>query len=151
MGNLPVIMGLLSVWNSTFLNFSSKAILPYSEALLRFPAHVQQVDMESNGKRVTLEGTIIPFATGEINFGEPGTNGQHSFYQLLHQGRVIPCEFIGSCNSQQEIDRTSNIDGGEYVTNHDELMSNFFAQPDALAYGKTVNELESDGIPKNLW
>lgn len=149
--NLPVIMGLLSVWNSTFLNFSSKAILPYSEALLRFPAHVQQVDMESNGKRVTLEGTIIPFATGEINFGEPGTNGQHSFYQLLHQGRVIPCEFIGSCNSQQEIDRTSNIDGGEYVTNHDELMSNFFAQPDALAYGKTVKELESDGIPKNLW
>tara|TARA_B100000674_G_C37706328_1_gene853017 strand:- start:153 stop:782 length:630 start_codon:yes stop_codon:yes gene_type:complete len=107
--------------------------------------------MESNGKRVTLDGTVIPFDTGEINFGEPGTNGQHSFYQLIHQGRIIPCEFIGCCNSQQEIDRTSSIDGAENVTNHDELMSNFFAQPDALAYGKTAKELESDRIPKKLW
>lgn len=83
--NLPVLMGLTSVWNSTFLGFSSRALLPYSQALLRFPAHIQQVDMESNGKRVSLDGSVIPFAAGEINFGEPGTNGQHSFYQLIHQ------------------------------------------------------------------
>jgi glucose-6-phosphate isomerase len=149
--NLPIIMGLLSVWNSTFLGYTARALLPYSQALLRFPAHIQQVDMESNGKRVTLDGTPVPFETGEINFGEPGTNGQHSFYQLLHQGRIIPCDFIGSCNSQQPINRTSGVLGGENVTNHDELMSNFFAQPDALAIGKTEADLKSEGVPAHLW
>ena len=83
--NLPVIMGLLGVWNSTFLGYSCRAILPYSQALLRFPAHIQQVDMESNGKRVAMDGSALPYDAGEIIFGEPGTNGQHSFYQLMHQ------------------------------------------------------------------
>ncbi len=97
--NLPVLLGLLGVWNSTFLLHETRAILPYSQALLRFPAHIQQLDMESNGKRVGLDGAVLPYSCGEIIFGEPGTNGQHSFYQLIHQGRVIPCEFIGFCQS----------------------------------------------------
>merc|ERR1719272_1402249 len=100
--------------------------------------------MESNGKRVAIDGTPVPFQTGEINFGEPGTNGQHSFYQLMHQGRVVPADFIGFCESQQPVE----LDG-EPVANHDELMSNFFAQPDALAMGKTLSEqpVELDGEP----
>ena len=121
--NLPVIMGLFGVWNSTFLGFGSRALLPYSQALVRFPAHIQQVDMESNGKRVTVDGVTLPFDAGEINFGEPGTNGQHSFYQLIHQGRVIPADFIGFCESQEPLELK-----GEPVSNHDELMSNYFAQ-----------------------
>lgn len=99
--NLPVLLGLLGVWNSTFLGFGARALLPYSQALLRLPAHIQQVDMESNGKRVTVDGVALPFDAGEVNFGEPGTNGQHSFYQLLHQGRVTPADFIGFCESQE--------------------------------------------------
>ena len=143
--NLPVIMGMLGVWNSTFLGHSTKAILPYSQALLRFPAHVQQLDMESNGKRVGKDGTVLPYDCGEIIFGEPGTNGQHSFYQLVHQGRVVPAEFIAFCESPtpQRVD--------DYpVSNHDELMSNFFAQPDALACGKTIEELEKEKVPTEL-
>ena len=101
--------------------------------------------MESNGKRVALDGTVLPFQCGEINFGEPGTNGQHSFYQLVHQGRVVPAEFIGVCVSPQPV----TLDG-EPVSNHDELMSNFFAQPDALAYGKTTDELQAEGVPSRL-
>ena len=143
--NLPVLMGLLGVWNSTFLGREARAILPYSQALLRFPAHVQQVDMESNGKGVSVDGAVLPFQTGEINFGEPGTNGQHSFYQLIHQGRVIPCEFIASIESQAHIQLE-----GEPVSNHDELMCNFFAQPDALANGRTRDELVAQGVPKEL-
>lgn len=143
--NLPVIMGLLGVWNSSFLGHSSRALLPYSQALLRFSAHIQQVDMESNGKRVTVEGVELPFAAGEINFGEPGTNGQHSFYQLIHQGRVVPCDFIGFCESQNPVHLA-----GEPVSNHDELMSNFFAQPDALARGKSLKDLEAEGVPESL-
>jgi len=146
--NLPVILGLLGVWNSSFLGHSVRALLPYSQALLRFPAHIQQVDMESNGKGVTMEGKRLPFDAGEINFGEPGTNGQHSFYQLIHQGRVCPCDFVGSIKSQQPIDETNS---GEAVSNHDELMSNFFAQPDALAAGKTQEELKEEGVPEELW
>ena len=146
--NLPVLMGLTSVWNSTFLGFSSRALLPYAQALLRFPAHIQQVDMESNGKRVSLDGTVLPMSAGEINFGEPGTNGQHSFYQLIHQGRTIPCDLIGVAQSQTPLDRRSQ---GESVTNHQELMSNFFAQADALAYGKTVEDLKAEGVPEKLW
>jgi glucose-6-phosphate isomerase len=101
--------------------------------------------MESNGKRVGLDGSVLPFECGEIIFGEPGTNGQHSFYQLIHQGRVAPCEFIGFCESPCP-ERVS-----EYpVSNHDELMSNFFAQPDALAYGKTIDELKAEGVPAHI-
>lgn len=143
--NLPVILGLLGVWNSSFLGHSSRALLPYSQALLRFAAHIQQVDMESNGKRVTVEGVELPFAAGEINFGEPGTNGQHSFYQLIHQGRVVPCDFIGFAESQAPV-----LLEGEPVSNHDELMSNFFAQPDALARGKSIADLEAEGVPEHL-
>lgn len=143
--NLPVLLGLLGLWNSSFLGHSARAILPYAQALVRFAAHIQQVDMESNGKRVTVDGTPLPFIAGEIVFGEPGTNGQHSFYQLLHQGRVVPAEFIGFCHSPQPV----HLDG-ESVSNHDELMSNFFAQPDALAVGKTVAELEKEGVPAHL-
>lgn len=101
--------------------------------------------MESNGKRVNLEGVVLPFETGEIIFGEPGTNGQHSFYQLMHQGRVIPAEFIGFSKSPQPVHLA-----GEVVSNHDELMSNFFAQPDALALGKTISELVGEGVPTYL-
>lgn len=101
--------------------------------------------MESNGKRVGLDGSVLPYSCGEIIFGEPGTNGQHSFYQLIHQGRVIPAEFIGFCVSPNPISIN-----GEVVSNHDELMSNFFAQPDALACGKTIEELVSEGVPTHL-
>jgi len=143
--NIPVLMGLLGVWNSTFMGYHTRALLPYSQALKRLPAHIQQVDMESNGKRVTMDGTPLPFAAGEINFGEPGTNGQHSFYQLMHQGRVVPADFIGFCNSQAPMEGA-----GERVSNHDELMANFFAQPDALAMGKTAADCESEGIDEEL-
>ena len=143
--NIPVLLGLLGVWNSTFMGYSTRALLPYSQALKRLPAHIQQVDMESNGKRVALDGTVLPFQSGEINFGEPGTNGQHSFYQLMHQGRVVPADFIGFCESQAPVDMD-----GEPVSNHDELMSNFFAQPDALAYGKTLQDLVAEGVDEAL-
>jgi len=143
--NIPVLMGVLGVWNSTFLDYPTRALLPYSQALKRLPAHIQQVDMESNGKRVALDGTPLPFPSGEINFGEPGTNGQHSFYQLMHQGRVVPADFVGFCQSQTPVDGAD-----EPVSNHDELMSNFFAQPDALAYGKTLNDLKQEGVPEAL-
>eukprot|EP00753_Platysulcus_tardus_P004987 PLAT12812.1.p1 GENE.PLAT12812.1~~PLAT12812.1.p1 ORF type:complete len:582 (+),score=301.19 PLAT12812.1:252-1748(+) len=143
--NLPVLLGLLGVWNSSFLKYPARALLPYCQALLKFAPHIQQVDMESNGKRVARDGSVLPFKAGEINFGEPGTNGQHSFYQLIHQGRVIPCDFIGFCRSQRPIEMD-----GEVVTNHDELMSNFFAQPDALARGKTLADLEAEGVAAEL-
>jgi glucose-6-phosphate isomerase len=143
--NIPVILGLLGVWNSTFLGYGTRAILPYAQALKRFPAHIQQVDMESNGKRVALDGTPLLHESGEITFGEPGTNGQHSFLQLLHQGRVVPADFIGFMESQQPVELLD-----EAVSNHDELMSNFFAQPDALAYGKTLVDLIQEGVPEPL-
>lgn len=132
MQNIPVLMGMVSVWNSSFLGIRSNAVLPYAQALVRFVAHIQQLDMESNGKRVTMNGTAVDYATGQTIFGEPGTNGQHSFYQLLHQSpEVISCDFIGFKKSLNPIHLA-----GEPVSNHDELMSNFFAQPDALAFGK---------------
>jgi len=143
--NLPIMLGLLGIWNSSFMGHSSRAILPYAQALIRFAAHIQQVDMESNGKRVAMDGTELPISAGEIVFGEPGTNGQHSFYQLIHQGRTIPCEFIGFCESSTPV---TLID--ECVSNHDELMCNFFAQPDALAYGKTIEQLQVEGVPEKL-
>ncbi|KAI5656049.1 hypothetical protein M9H77_24842 [Catharanthus roseus] len=143
--NLPVLLGLLSVWNVSFLGYPARAILPYSQALEKFAPHIQQVSMESNGKGVSIDGVPLPYESGEIDFGEPGTNGQHSFYQLIHQGRVIPCDFIGVVKSQQPVYLK-----GEVVNNHDELMSNFFAQPDALAYGKTTQELLNENVPHHL-
>jgi len=143
--NLPLIMGLLGVWNSSFLGYGSRALAPYSQSLLKLAPHIQQVDMESNGKRVTAEGVPLDFEAGEVNFGEPGTNGQHSFFQLFHQGRVVPIDFIGMIESQNPIEMKN-----ESVSNHDELMSNFFAQPDALACGKTAEELKSEGVADRL-
>merc|ERR1719223_1707070 len=143
--NLPTLMGLMSVWNASLLGFEGCAVLPYCQALVRFVAHIQQLDMESNGKRVKMDGSDAAVSTGAIYFGEPGTNGQHSFYQLMHQGRTIPSEFIGFQSSQNPVHLT-----GEPVSNHDELMSNFFAQPDALALGKTPQELASEGVPEKL-
>jgi len=127
------------------MKYSTRALLPYSQALRRLPAHIQQVDMESNGKSVCMDGSATEFECGEINFGEAGTNGQHSFYQLMHQGRVVPADFIGFCESQQPVELK-----GDAVSNHDELMSNFFAQPDALACGKTLADCEAEGIPEAL-
>mmetsp|Transcript_81654 Transcript_81654/g.141967 ORF Transcript_81654/g.141967 Transcript_81654/m.141967 type:complete len:546 (+) Transcript_81654:93-1730(+) len=143
--NLPMLAGLLAVWNASCLGYEGYAILPYCQALVRFVAHIQQLDMESNGKRVCMDGTEVPVGTGAIYFGEPGTNGQHSFYQLMHQGRAIPAEFIGFAASQNPI-----MLPGEPVSNHDELMSNFFAQPDALALGKTAEQLKAEGVKDEL-
>lgn len=143
--NIPVLLGLLSVWNVSFLGYPARAILPYSQALEKLAPHIQQVSMESNGKGVSIDGVPLPYQTGEIDFGEPGTNGQHSFYQLIHQGRVIPCDFIGVVKSQQPIYLKDEV-----VSNHDELMSNFFAQPDALAYGKTPEQLQKENVPEHL-
>ncbi|THG09213.1 hypothetical protein TEA_027399 [Camellia sinensis var. sinensis] len=149
-----VLLGLLSVWNVSFLGYPARAILPYSQALEKLAPHIQQarvpylccfVSMESNGKGVSIDGVALPYEAGEIDFGEPGTNGQHSFYQLIHQGRVIPCDFIGIVKSQQPVYLK-----GEVVSNHDELMSNFFAQPDALAYGKTPQQLQSENVSQHL-
>lgn len=143
--NLPMLMGLLSVYNASVLDLECVAVLPYCQAMHRFAAHIQQLTMESNGKGVDIEGKTLGCQAGEIYFGEPGTNGQHSFYQLLHQGRIIPAELIGFRKSQQPI----NLEGEE-VSNHDELMCNFFAQPDALAFGKTAEELKEEGVSAEL-
>ncbi|KAK9066679.1 hypothetical protein SSX86_014002 [Deinandra increscens subsp. villosa] len=143
--NIPVLLGLLSVWNVSFLGYPARAILPYTQALEKLAPHIQQVSMESNGKGVSIDGVRLPFEAGEIDFGEPGTNGQHSFYQLIHQGRVIPCDFIGIVKSQQPVYLRDEV-----VNNHDELMSNFFAQPDALAYGKTPEQLQSENVASHL-
>jgi len=143
--NINVIMGLLGIWNMSFMGYKTRTTMPYAEALLRFPAHIQQLCMESNGKGVTVEGVELDFPVGEIDFGEPGTNGQHSFFQLLHMGQTVPTDFIGFVESQHHL----HIDG-EQISSHDELMANFFAQPDALAYGKTREELEAEGCPEEL-
>jgi len=143
--NIPLLLGLIGFYNTTILNLESRAILPYSQALSKFAPHVQQLVMESNGKGVTIDGKFLNYAATGIHFGEPGTNGQHSFYQLLHQGRVVPAEFIGFCKSQTPVDLA-----GEPVSNQDELMSNFFSQPDALAFGKTIEELKAESVPEEL-
>jgi glucose-6-phosphate isomerase len=138
--NLPVLMGLLGIWNSNFLETATLAVLPYEQYLKRFPAYLQQLTMESNGKQVTLAGTRVDYATGPVYFGEPGTNGQHSFYQLIHQGtHVIPCDFIG-------FGRELNPLGNQ----HDLLMANMFAQSEALAFGKTAEEVKAEGTPDAL-
>ncbi len=134
--NLPVLMGMLTVWNSNFFNAQTVAVLPYERYLKRFPAYLQQLTMESNGKHVTLDGARVAYQTGPIYWGEPGTNGQHSFYQLIHQGtRLIPCDFIGFC---QDLNPIAN--------HHDLLISNLFAQTEALAFGKTENEVKAGGV-----
>jgi len=143
--NIPVIMGFLGVWNMSFMNYCARTTLPYAEALLKLPAHIQQLDMESNGKHVTRDGLEIDYPVGEIDFGEPGTNGQHSFFQLLHMGQAVPCDFIGFVTSQHDL----CIDG-EKLSSHDELMANFFAQPDALANGKPGDVVRSEGVAENL-
>jgi glucose-6-phosphate isomerase len=135
--NLPMLMGLLSVWYGDFFGSQTCAVLPYEQYLHRFPAYLQQLTMESNGKHVTLEGAHVDYDTGAIFWGEPGTNGQHSFYQLIHQGtRLIPCDFIGFHQSNNPLGR-----------HHDVLMSNVFAQPEALAFGRTEAEVREDGTP----
>lgn len=143
--NLPTLLGLLQVWNVSCMGYEGSAILPYCQACIRFVAHLQQLDMESNGKRVKMDGSDVDVGTGALYFGEPGTNGQHSFYQLLHQGRVVPSEFIAFVKSQNPVELP-----GQEVSNHDELMSNFFAQPDALARGRTAAETEAAGVPATL-
>jgi len=135
--NLPVLMGMLAVWNSNFFHAQTVAVLPYDQYLKRFPAYLQQLTMESNGKHVTLDGARVTYQTGPIYWGEPGTNGQHSFYQLIHQGtRLVPCDFIGFCRSLNPI-------GNQ----HDLLMSNLFAQTEALAFGKTLQAVEAENTP----
>jgi glucose-6-phosphate isomerase len=135
--NLPVLMGLLSVWYTDFFGAETVAVLPYEQYLKRFPAYLQQLTMESNGKHVTLSGDRVNYATGPIFWGEPGTNGQHSFYQLIHQGtRLIPCDFIGFAKALNPL--------GEH---HDLLMANVFAQGEALAFGKTPEEVKAEGTP----
>ena len=138
--NLPVLMGLLSVWYNDFFGAQTVAVLPYEQYLKRFPAYLQQLTMESNGKHVTLDGKRVDYDTGPIYWGEPGTNGQHSFYQLIHQGtRLIPCDFIGFAQTLNPLGR-----------HHDMLMANVFAQTEALAFGKTVEQVKAEGTPERL-
>jgi glucose-6-phosphate isomerase len=135
--NLPVLLGLLALYNNNFLGAQSVAVLPYEQYLKRFPAYLQQLTMESNGKHVTVDGAEVEYQTGPIYWGEPGTNGQHSFYQLIHQGtRLIPCDFIAFAQALNPIGR-----------HHDILLANVFAQAEALAFGKTTQEVEADGTP----
>jgi glucose-6-phosphate isomerase len=138
--NLPAILGLLGVWYNNFFGSQTVAVLPYDQYLKRFPAYLQQLTMESNGKSVTLEGGRLDYQTGAIFWGEPGTNGQHSFYQLIHQGtKLIPCDFIGFCQTLNPL--------GEH---HELLMSNLLAQSEALAFGKTAAEVKAEGTPEWL-
>lgn len=143
--NIPLMMGLIGFWNTFISRKTTRVILPYSQALCKFPNHIQQLDMESNGKSVSVTtNKFLNYECGPVVFGEPGTNGQHSFYQLIHQGRNLSCEFIGHSKPQQDVKYEN-----ELVSNHEELMSNFFAQPDALANGKFTEE-ELKGIPSEL-
>ena len=133
--NLPVLMGLLAIWYNNFFGAQTVAVLPYEQYLKRFPAYLQQLTMESNGKHVTLDGKRVNYDTGPIYWGEPGTNGQHSFYQLIHQGtRLISCDFIGFGQTLNPLGR-----------HHDMLMANVFAQTEALAFGKTPEEVKAEG------
>jgi RpiB/LacA/LacB family sugar-phosphate isomerase len=138
--NLLVLMGLLAVWYNDFFDAQTVAALPYEQYLKRFPAYLQQLTMESNGKHVRLDGAQVDYQTGPIFWGEPGTNGQHSFYQLIHQGtKLIPCDFIGFV---QALNPLGN--------HHDVLMANMFAQAEALAFGRTAEAVEAEGTPKWL-
>jgi glucose-6-phosphate isomerase len=138
--NLPVLMGLLGVWYNNFFGAQTAAVLPYDQYLKRFPAYLQQLTMESNGKYVALDGTRVDYQTGPIFWGEPGTNGQHSFYQMIHQGtKLIPCDFIGFCHPLNPLSE-----------HHELLMSNLFAQSEALAFGKTAEEVKAEGTADAL-
>ncbi len=138
--NLPALLGMLTVWNVNFLGAASVAVLPYEQYLKRFPAYLQQLTMESNGKHVTLDGTTVDYDTGPVYWGEPGTNGQHSFYQLIHQGtRLIPCDFLAFAEPLNPVGK-----------HHDILMSNVFAQAEALAFGKTAAEVSREGTAEDL-
>ena len=135
--NLPVLMGLLALWYNNFFGSQTAAVLPYEQYLKRFPAYLQQLTMESNGKRVTLDGDVVAYDTAPIYWGEPGTNGQHSFYQLIHQGtRLIPCDFIAFLKTLNPLD-----------DHHDILLANVFAQAEALAFGKTPEQVKTEGTP----
>ncbi len=135
--NLPVLMALVGIWNDDFLGCETLAVLPYDQYLDRFPAYLQQLDMESNGKHVDLDGDPVHVQTGPIVWGQPGTNGQHAFYQLLHQGtKLVPCDFIGFCEASNPLGR-----------HHDLLMANLFAQTEALAFGRSAEEVEAEGGP----
>jgi glucose-6-phosphate isomerase len=135
--NLPVLLGLIGVWYNNFFGAETVAILPYDQYLDRLSAYFQQLDMESDGKHVDLEGNIVNYQTGPIIWGQPGTNGQHAFYQLIHQGtKLIPADFIGFCQTLNPV-----------KPHHDLLMANFFAQTEALAFGKTAEEVAADGVP----
>jgi len=138
--NLPVLMALLGIWYASFFRAQTVAVLPYDQYLKRFPAYLQQLTMESNGKSVTLDGKAVDYATGPVYFGEPGTNGQHSFYQMIHQGTaLIPCDFIAFARSHNPLGR-----------HHDMLLSNVLAQAEALAFGKTSEEVRAEGVPEAL-
>jgi glucose-6-phosphate isomerase len=138
--NLPVLMGLLGLWYNCFFDAQTVAVLPYEQYLKRFPAYLQQLTMESNGKHVTLDGSQVNYQTGPIYWGEPGTNGQHSFYQLIHQGtKLVPCDFIAFAQSLNKLGR-----------HHDLLLANVFAQAEALAFGKTPAEVEAEQVPAGL-
>jgi glucose-6-phosphate isomerase len=135
--NLPLLMGLLTVWYNNFFGAQSFGIMPYAAALARFPAYLQQLQMESNGKHVDLDGRAVDYETSPIAWGEPGTDGQHSFYQLLHQGtKLVPCDLIGFCKPLSPM-----------TGQHDLLMANLFAQAEALAFGKTDEELKAEDTP----
>jgi glucose-6-phosphate isomerase len=138
--NLPVLLGLLGVWYIDFFETETHAVLPYSQYLQRFPAYLQQLDMESNGKSVTLEGTPVSVPTGPVVWGQPGTNGQHAFYQLIHQGtRLVPCDFLGVCRPAEVVGQHQDL-----------LMANFLAQTEALAFGKTTDEVVAEGVAPEL-
>jgi glucose-6-phosphate isomerase len=138
--NLPAIVGLLGIWYGDFFDAQTVGVMPYSQYLARFPAYLQQLTMESNGKHVTLDGTRVDYQTGAVHWGEPGTNGQHSFYQLIHQGtKLIPCDFIGFAQPLEPV--------GDH---HDLLMANMFAQTEALAFGKTAEAVKREGTPDAL-
>ena len=138
--NLPVLLGLIGVWYANFFGAETHAILPYDQYLWRLSAYCQQLDMESNGKHVDLDGNVVDYNTGPVIWGQPGTNGQHAYYQLIHQGtRLIPCDFIGFCQSLNPVE-----------PHHDLLMANCFAQTEALAFGKTAQEVEAEGVDPSL-
>jgi glucose-6-phosphate isomerase len=151
--NVPVLMGLLNVWYTNFLGAQSHAVLPYAQYLHRFPAYLQQLTMESNGKSVRWDGSPVVTDTGEIFWGEPGTNGQHAFYQLIHQGtRLIPADFIGVANPAHPL-KDEKGDGGAVQAGsdvHSLFLANFFAQTKALAFGKTADEVRAEGTAEDV-
>jgi glucose-6-phosphate isomerase len=146
--NVPLLMGLLNVWYTNFLGAQSHAVLPYSQLLHRFPAYLQQLTMESNGKGVRWDGSPVTTTTGEVFWGEPGTNGQHAFYQLIHQGtRLIPADFIAFANPAYPL---QDAHDGQSVDVHELFLANFFAQTQALAFGKTADEVRAEGTDEAI-